>query len=213
MIHRRVQSAIRSALVGHRITSKGVTFSQLANIFVHMHEDGKYSSAWVPDPVLIPERIYAEKPPDNLKVYPFVCMHNSRYPIASHTGDVTVHDAGGQNPERYPGHTCWLAEWTVFAEDRAESPARAERVVEIIDSAMELVIANGSLDLTLPEDKMDTVTANLLPVPPMLRVLNFRRIGLTEPYDEWYDGRRYWWRGLKYEVMLEEDPPVHSSEK
>lgn len=212
MIARRIQRAIVGALTGYRRTDlqiPAMNYNPLANALVHMGKDGLFPGAWTPDHSLTTEKVYAEKPPDNLRKHPFVSIHNSLHPMAEHTGDVTVFDSHGMNPERYPGHTCWHGRWVIYAEDNAGTSARAEMIRELIDAAMEEAIGRNALDFSIQGD--DEV--GVLPKPPILRLLCFRRIGLTQPYDEWYDGRRYWWRGIEYDVMLEEAPPVHSSER
>lgn len=208
MIIRRVQLAIVSALKEHRINN----FSPIQEALAHMQPDGTYPDGWSPtlDPTG-PTRIYSEKPIDNLKKYPFICTHVDYEPKANHTQDVTVYDVNGENPESYPGITCWSGQWHVYAEDNGDAPFRAERIREMIDNAMEHYISGNRLDFSLPEESMDPIPSQFLPIPPRLELINFRRIGLTQAYDEWYDGRRYWWRGLRYEVELQEANPTHSS--
>ena len=209
MIVRRVQLAIIRALTGYRVDG----FSPLHEALAHMEVDGTYPSSWVPDmaPDLSGIRIFPEKPIDNLKVYPFVCINSAFHPVAEHTQDVTVYDSNGMNPESYPGLTCWKGEWNVYAEDNEDASFRTERIREIIDASMEYAISNNNLDFSLPEESMNPIPQSFKPVPPGVELILFRRIGLTQPYDEWYDGRRYWWRGITYCVELQEKDPIHSS--
>lgn len=211
MIVRRVQLALYRALTGYTLQENGIEYQPLQQALAHMREDGTFPEDWTPGGLPGRSAIFPEKPVDNLKVYPFICLHNIIHPTAMHTQDVTVHDANGLNPESYPGLTCWNGEWAVYAEDKSDTSLRAEKLREIADAAMERSISQDALDFSLPEEAMDPVPARFRPIPPPVGVVLFRRSGLTGPYDEWYDGRRYWWRGLRYKVELQEEDPTHSS--
>ena len=211
MITRRIQSAVFRALTSYRFDSAHGKYNPISNALTNLPDNGAYVDAWVPDLALLTSKIYAEKPPDNLRRHPFICIHNSMHPVVSHTGDVEVVDVNGENPESYPGHTCWMGEWVVYVEDKSETAARADRIRELVDAAMEFAISRDSMDYSLPGEELVSIPDRLKPFPPKVRQLLFRRMGLTQPYDEWYDGRRYWWRGLRYDIMLEEEEPMHSS--